>query len=398
MLPSDLTARQFASYPPEARRVAEERIAVLRELPLAFVPLVLRELIVYDWKFPAERAELNEQFAFLAALSTEQRAQLMKPFAALKLSPKLEQFDWVSLPVEFSENLSAHLWATHQIDSFHAAAKSYMDRVRAAAPPPRTASLPRLGIVIIGQGVSSNSYPLFRRLRARGVYFRQVRPAEGYKTLLNAVAERAEAHPVPYGHWYIDGGVPDGACPGATCVSWSSIAPLREALLSRIRQASRSGVGSEAMRTMLAEMDPQELGVHGQAVLDRFQMSLLTEGSGTQIYSTTFVQWAAREVWRRAQPVTLLARFAPRVRDLSLGELISNPHEKPALDPQGALIDADMGAWYTFLNQQRLPGAEQSRFLAWFEDHGEAVIITPGLKPGVSSEAVDMKDLLARLA
>ena len=41
-------------------------------------------------------------------------------------------------------------------------------------------------------------------------------------------------------------------------------------------------------------------------MLNRFQLSLLTEGSGTQVFSTTFVQWAAREALRRAQPLTLV--------------------------------------------------------------------------------------------
>jgi len=116
------------------------------------------------------------------------------------------------------------------------------------------------------------------------------------------------------------------------------------------------------------------------------------------MYSTTFVQWAAREALRRAQPVTLLARFAPRMRELSLGELLSEGRDTPALDAMGSLIDADMGAWYTWLNQQRLTGADQSRFLVWFEDHGEALAIAPGLKAGVVAEFIDMKGLLARLA
>ena len=37
----------------EARRLAVKHVALLRRLPLGFVPLLLRELIVYDWKFPA---------------------------------------------------------------------------------------------------------------------------------------------------------------------------------------------------------------------------------------------------------------------------------------------------------------------------------------------------------
>jgi hypothetical protein len=69
MLPSQLTAGSFAKYPPEARQLATEHIALLRRLPLAFLPLLLRELIVYDRKFPAERTELNRQFRYLGALA-----------------------------------------------------------------------------------------------------------------------------------------------------------------------------------------------------------------------------------------------------------------------------------------------------------------------------------------
>jgi hypothetical protein len=62
MLPNQLTASSFSGYPAEARRLAIEQIALLQRLPLAFLPLLLRELIVYDWKFPSERAELGRQF------------------------------------------------------------------------------------------------------------------------------------------------------------------------------------------------------------------------------------------------------------------------------------------------------------------------------------------------
>ncbi len=64
----------------------------------------------------------------------------------------------------------------------------------------------RLGIAVIGQGVAKNDYRLFRKLRPKGVYYTQVKHAGGAQVLLDAVRARAEAHPVPYGHWYIDGG------------------------------------------------------------------------------------------------------------------------------------------------------------------------------------------------
>ena len=62
MLPTQLAAESFASYPAEAKRIALGQITLLRRLPLAFVPLLLRELILYDWKFPAERREIDRQF------------------------------------------------------------------------------------------------------------------------------------------------------------------------------------------------------------------------------------------------------------------------------------------------------------------------------------------------
>ncbi len=161
-------------------------------------------------------------------------------------------------------------------------------------------------------------------------------------------------------------------------------------------------MGPEMLRTLLAQMRPADLGM-GKAglgktedeMLDRFQVKLLTEGSGTQIFSTTFAQWAARETLRRAQPLTLLVRFAPRQRQKPMNELLSGTRTNTELDPAGSLVDADMGSYYTYLNQQRLSGAEKSSFLVWFEGHNEALAIGPAMPGGTqSSSPTDLKQLL----
>ena len=42
---------------------------------------------------------------------------------------------------------------------------------------------------------------------------------------------------------------------------------------------------------------------------------------------------------------------------------------------------------------------DKSAFLAWFEDHGEAVAVGPGIEPGKRSDApIGLADLAARLA
>jgi len=165
-------------------------------------------------------------------------------------------------------------------------------------------------------------------------------------------------------------------------------------------QIAQPGMGPEALRTLLAEMNPQELGLStsGDPVLQRFQVKLLTEGSGTQIFSTTFAQWTAREALRRAQPSTMLVRFAPRQRQKPMNELLSDRQEQMELDPINSLIDADFGAYYNWINQQRLPGAEKSSFLAWFENHNEAIAIGPALPRGTSSDTkTDLRQLLSAI-
>jgi hypothetical protein len=255
--------------------------------------------------------------------------------------------------------------------------------------------------------VSAHDEPLFRKLRAHGAYFSRVQPENGLELLLKAVAARAKAHPAPYGHWYIDGGQETDHDPALTTVSYQALEPMRATLLGKMREEiKRPGMGPEALRTYLAQLRPADLGLDrrldrgagkgGDAVLERFQVKLLTEGSGTQIFSTTFAQWAAREALRRAQPLTVLVRFAPRQRQKPMNELLAVSRDSAELDPIGSLIDADMGAYYTWLNQQRLPGAEQSSFLAWFEGHSEAIAIGPFLPPGTASDAtVDLKQLLS---
>src|SRR5262249_39499453 len=114
--------------------------------------------------------------------------------------------------------------------------------------------------------------------------------------------------------------------------------------------------------------------------------------------ATTFVQWAAREALRRAQPVTLLVRFTPRQREKPMNELLAEAQRRHELDPQGPLVHADMGAYYTWLRRHRLSGADQGRFLVWFEDHSEALAIGPGFERKQRSEAaIELRELIARL-
>jgi hypothetical protein len=398
MQPGDLKPEHFAGYPPQARKLIIEHLDVLRRLPLSFVPSMLREAIDYDYRFPAERAALDRELANLSALTPAQLSARFEPFAGVSLSPALEAFDWVNLPGQFVEKQSAYLWSTHQLDAFRKAATDYGAQAQAAAPP--EPPVRRLGIALIGLGVASYDGKLFRNLRQHGTYFSRIRPLNGFDLVLAAVESRAKVHPVSYGHWYVDGGQLAAHSTSITGVSYMGLEPVRTALLKRMQaEIGSPGMGPEELRTHMARLLPADLGMdkNSDPILDRFKVKLLTEGSGTQIYSTTFAQWTTREVLRRAQALTLLVRFAPRQRQRPLNELIAGAG-KPELDPLGSLIDADMGAWYHWINQQRLPGSEQSSFIAWFEGHDQAVAVGPYFARGTESRSEIDLDQLLKLA
>lgn len=395
-MPLNLSADQFRSYPVQARALATAHLALLRQMPLSLLPSLLRELIEYDYKFPAERAALEHELAILATLDANTQAEWFADFSRIRLTGTQVKSDWVARPAQFTDELSAYLWATHQMDSFRAAATVYGQRMRTSVKPDPL-PMRRLGMTVVGQGVATYDGPLFRKLKEHGTYFNQVDPDGGLKDLLTLAAERGRKHPAPYAHWYVDGGASLDHDHALTGVSYGALAPVRLKLLKEIERAvAKPGMGPEELHTRMTELLPADLGLEGDVLLDRFKVKLLTEGSGTQIFSTTFAQWAAREILRRAEAVTLLVRFAPRQRERPLGDLLSSSPAPARLDPLGSLMDGEMAAYYQWINQQRLPEAESSSFVAWFEGHNQAVAIGPTLPRGTQSTSkVGLKQLVA---
>ncbi len=402
MQPAQLTPASFAAYPPQARALVVGQLAVLRTLPLVFAALLLRESRAYDWRFPAEQQAIRDQFSFLASLDEAARRQLLAGFAAVKLPDSTRESNWVDQPQQFLDALTASLWSTHQIDDFRQSAKSYALAWRKAKPeqPP---ILPRLTLVVFDAALEQQGYELFRKLRPHGVFVPQVQDADGWATLVAHLQRRAQLHPLPSGHIYIDGADADPTLAAhLDTTSYGGLQPVREQLLQRIQQILGSAnSGPEQLRTTLAGITPQSLHwpveSTGEA-FQRFQLDVLTEGSGTQIFSTTFVQWAAREALRRAQPVTLVLRYAPRQRSLNMNEMLSGQTRNNLPDPAGSLVDADMGAFYAWIDQQRLSGAGQSSLLAWSQARQQVMLVGPAMpRNTVAAAPLSMAQMLAQL-
>jgi hypothetical protein len=371
-------------------------------MPIALLPLLLLQIQRYEVAFPAERAQLNGEIEALDALDNEAFNALMRPFAVLDLSDDLKQMNWVDKPQQFTERLTAWLWSHHRIDAYHAAAESYRTQVQQLSPPVQPATA-RWTILLLGHGISHSDAPLFRKLAPHGTVFTNIDPAGATQVLMDEAVARTQRYPTSYGHWYIDGGQPLAVSSSLTTVSYSRLVPAARRefdLLQRFSKGSdAAGLPAvEAVSSYVASLTPDDVGLKGasaDAPLRHFEVSLLTQGAGSQIFSTTFVQWAARECLHRAQPLTLVARFANRQKMAPMEELLARDPLSQPEDEQGSLVDADMGAYYTWINQSRLPGAEQARFLAWWEDKNLAVVASPSIPRGSQSSArANMQQLL----
>ena len=397
MLPAELTAQSFSAYPPQAKKMAERHLETLRTVPLPLLAAILHEMITLDWRFPAEREALEAQCSYLGSLSADARVHLLREFAGIALPPQIVRRDWVNDPQQFLEEMTAQLWASHQMDTFHAAANKYAETIRIGGPDPPPATS-RLAVVILNEDLRKPRYPLFRKLRPHGVYFSQVSSEGGLMAIADCMSSRAAKHPSEFNHWFIDGGVsPQTNNSALSCVSWGGSSSMRDAILQQMQAIIESGTGGpELLRTRMAEWAPS---FANDSVLERFTRSIYAEGSGTQIFSTVFAEWAARESLRRAKPLTLAVRFSPRRRQQPMNVMLAATSKNEDVDAEGSLVDADMSAYYTWINLTRLSGAENSCFLAWSAAHNQAVLIGPGMPRGTeSAQAMSVAQLLKLIA
>ena len=373
---------------------------MLQQLPIAVAPAFLREIIVFDWRFPAERHTFERQCVWLESLTAEQRGRLLAPFQQISVPATLVAKDWLGSPQPFLEQLTAYLWSSSQIDTYRRAAQALL-----AVPLDETPQKDRLVIVVVGKDATAPSPQLFRKLTPHGVTLHNLQwTLETPRQLHATLRQHSGSQAAPYTRWYIDGGEPwpDDAA-GVNLLSYAQLRPVRENVLERMNHFTQSGPGgAEGMRSMLDDLNPAASGadaVTQDPLMQHFMTMLFVEGSGTQVYSTSFVQWAARETLRRAQPEQLLVRFAPRQRQRTLNQLFDAATNVEVPDPEGSLRDADISAYYILLDLLRIADPGHITLLAWRESHGHAVIISPRAPAGKSDDAsLDLTAALAKYA
>jgi hypothetical protein len=397
MTPSRLNGESFSSYPTQGREIAVSHLRALQQTSLPVLPAFLLDLKEYDWKFPREQEEIVRRIDFL-----QKHPESVAGFRHITLSAAVEKLDCVDEPRRFLARMTAELWSSLQMDRYRQAAAEFMELYQ-TSDKEAASSAPRLVMVMIGQDAHPTGYSPFQRLRAHGQVRVRVNATGGAQAIVDMLVNRSARSPRPYAHWYLDGGSPllPSREAGVTQLVYPALEPVNQRILERIMANIQSGNGPEVLQEDLGGLKPQQVSadrVTDDPRLQHFIVSLLTEGSGTQIFSTSFVQWAAREILRRAQPETLCVHFAPRQRQQSFNAMVLAASGTPELDPEGSLIDAEMGAYYTYLEMKKFPGAEEASFMVWFEGRSQVFIAGPGIPMGTTADSpVTMQELLSSM-
>jgi hypothetical protein len=386
MIPSELKADDFRSYPGESRRAAVGYLEALRRLPPAICPSFLVQIRNVPTNFPAETTSLHAKLELLKKMPISKFAILVEPLDRIHLPDELLHRDWVDSPAAFVTAMTAHLWSSGQIDLFREGTQSFF----AALPEPQSQDS-HLLIVVLGRDAKP-SEASFGKLRRFGLVVHKLEEPDVSKRLLQVIASRAANDPSKYAHWYIDGGTPwsiDGDADLLTQVSYGSLAPLRMRVLARMKDTIVSGdAGTEAMQTRLSGLTPEALradDIVSDRVLQRFYTELFTMSSGPQIFSTSFVQWTGRELMRRAQPRTILLRYAPRQHHRTFNEMVAQVEAETVLDPEGSLRDAEMGAYYAWLEASRMVPVSMLTTLVWLEGTSKLLVVAPGAPSGTDT-------------
>ena len=381
---------------------AAESLLLLRSLPIPLAALLMQQVLRHALMFPRERRELEATMQRLRPPRSAEMEIAIAAFAALRLSPGLKTAGWETDPALWTERITAEMWSSGQISAFRDAAKLVVPAQPAEAPDAQA----RAVAVVYDRRLYADSpaSTLFRRLRGFGTHFLAVDGAANDSLPQQWLTARAKGSAEPYAHWLVCGDVVPTAVPATVAtLSYAALRPARQHLLrmmNEARNAMETG-GPEGLRHAMQALTPQQMGMPADTdpVLGAFATDVLVGGSGTQLYSTTFVQWTAREILRRAQPRTLLAYFTPRNQSASMDLRLAQPTAEPPLDDAGSMVDAEMNAHLTYVNLQRLPGAEHAHFLVWHQRYGQALLIGEGVAAGAESQTrTSLRELLFRIA
>jgi hypothetical protein len=296
---------------------------------------------------------------------------------------------------------------------------------------------PRLVVILYGKGIAIARDKLWKRFHENGIRIpldlqntedtesflnalftgRATLQAEKSKTLYSLIRETGNTHALDA--WVVEAGealhvLCERQTPAEkqiTGISYDRLRAYREALTQALYSKVLKGVSGPqelaAYATTLKITPRAGMTFYFDEIVQAFVADIFLRGNGTLIMNNSFVEWAAVQALKRAQPRLLVARFGVRdkMKPFSSLLLFSKPRptdQIPILeDPLGSFVDVEMLSYYIWLNAEKgAPYRKRTFYLLLAEGVDEMVAVLPKGRPTTMKDppTATLPDVFATMA
>ena len=196
-----------------------------------------------------------------------------------------------------------------------------------------------------------------------------------------------------------------------TGLSYERLLPYRDVLMKALFSKVQTGVESPQAfaayaRSLTLAPEPGALP-NPDAIVQAFVRDVLLTGNGTLFVNNTFVEWAAVQALRRAQPRLLVARYGVRdkLKPFSSLLLFSQPRASDQIplieDPLGSFIDVEQLSYYVWLQAEKSAAyRKKTLYLFLAESQDEMLAIRSDASGAAASlpVAASLADVCATMA
>ena len=417
---TDMDAR-LQKFSEEARSLLASHQDLLREVPAAFRPLLVRQLRAWESLFPPERESLTRILKWLRRSGAGERETLFRPFKSMTL-PDASDLDPIFEEEKLLDRCLKHFKREGTYQAWRTSVDDIFQRVTAGGSG--EAAGPKFVFVTLGEGTSRAqtlddpdhrfvSY-FWNHLEPLGTLFTSLatEPAGAAGAPLVSLFRSALGRP-QIKVWAIETGKslkPAGdPATGATWFSFEQLRPVLDRVTRKMADTMLAGVsGPEALYSKITDFKIEELGLptYQDSRIQKLIEQVILQGSGALVINNTFAEWTAVQALRRVEPDLLMVRFGQRRRFVPLRQLDPfqparpGSEDLPAEDSGESLQDADVLTYYIWLETRKNPRyKDRTYFLIYLEGSRAALFIGPGIHAGKRiSEPACFEDIVATTA
>ena len=434
----------------EAAALAKDHAEVMQRLPATVHAFILVEMQKWPTLFPAERRYQRALLEHLKNVAIGELSRLSAGVAKIEAEAALTRVGERD-PARFQDLAQAALRKQSLVPAWRREIDLFFQQVdpllEARLYPPDAPR--RLVVQLYSRDIAVQPEKLWARLKARGtripLTLEGVNNRDGFLRTLFGVRDgdhqaslvgrlQGDAAFTATDSWIVESHAalhdlmlhtpragdaapraasrePRTATASLTGLSYERLLPYRDVLMRALFSKIQSGVESPQAfaayaRSLTVAPEPGALP-NPDAIVQAFVRDVLLTGNGTLFVNNTFVEWAAVQALRRAQPRLLVARYGVRdkLKPFSSLLLFSQPRTSDQIpfieDPLGSFIDVEQLSYYVWLQAEKSAayrGKTLYLFLAESQDELLAIRSDASGPPASPPAAVSLSDVCATMA